>query len=373
MFIKNLIKNLFTSKMPYSDSVSYRRIIMINSMLILAIIVFFIFTYTNLFVIYDPIIALMDFLSALASIYALYRLRKNRNVPQAAFISVVVLIVFMISFTLKNENSHFGVIWSVFIPYFAILFNGKKIGLMLATFFYTVMIYLSFKGIGHWNEGAWEFIDFLRFTMSAVVLTYIIYMVEAAHEKADEELKKVRKHEEAILEELKNKAITDTLTGMYNRRYFKETIPKILKIAQRDEKYVSFFILDIDYFKNYNDYYGHQAGDEALKKVANALQSFLQRENDFVFRIGGEEFTGIVHIDRREEGKEWISKLNDYILNLGIEHLGSQLAAKKLTVSIGLCSKLVTQETDLEYFYKLADAALYSAKESGRNRLVACS
>lgn len=100
------------------------------------------------------------------------------------------------------------------------------------------------------------------------------------------------------------------------------------------------------------------------------LQSFVQKEEDLVFRIGGEEFAGLINRSSIEEGEALISQLNTEIENLNIEHLQSKLSTKKLTVSIGVCSELVTAKTDMEHFYKLADLALYEAKETGRNKML---
>lgn len=364
-----LLKNIFTSNILFNDTVSYRRVIVINAILILAMVSFTLFVIFHLLLTQNYPIAFLDFLSFLMSFFAFLHLRKKKNIPQTAFIVTLIIMTFTLLFTIKNQNSNFGIIWAFLPPFFAMLINGKKIGLFLIIPFYAVIYYLAYINIGIWNAELWGIMDFLRFVVATLLLTSISYVAESSYDMSDKELNLARESEVKVLKELKLQAITDALTGMYNRRYFNETIPKILKTAQREKKYISFFILDIDYFKNYNDYYGHQAGDEALKKVAKALQSFLQREDDFIFRIGGEEFAGIVHIDTPQEAKEWISELNTQILALDIEHLRSQLGIKKLTVSIGLCSKLVTQETDLEYFYKFADRALYRAKESGRNRL----
>lgn len=370
MLLKKIIKNFFTANMEYVDSVSYRRVIMINSMLLLSAIVFYIFTYANVFIIQEYEIALLDFVSANAALLTLYMLRRTKNVKAAAFISIVIIILFMIIFILKNQNSHLGIIWSIFIPVMAISFNGKKIGLAFSIVFYAIMFYLAYHGIGTWNHGEWAFVDFLRFTIASSLLTYVIYSSESAHEDADAELKKVRKRELDMLENVKIQAITDGLTGMYNRRYFNEVVPKLLGIAQRDKSYVSLFILDVDYFKNYNDHYGHHKGDEVLRKIAQELINFIQRDDDFVFRIGGEEFAGIVHARNQDESAKWISEINKKILELNITHDTTRLDIKKVSVSIGICTRLVTPETDITYFYKAADKALYQAKELGRNRTI---
>jgi len=370
MTFKKLIKNIFTSNIEYIDGVSHRRIIMINSMLILSATVFYIFTYTHIMLTQNYLVAFLDFFTATASLMTLLFLRKNKNVKQAAFISVIILMSFMIMFIIENKNSHFGIIWSIFIPFLAISFNGKNVGIVLTLIFYTILFYLAFSGIGIWNEGSWALIDFIRLLFSSTVLTLIIYLSESAHEAADRELSRIRENEKKILEELKSQAITDGLTKMYNRRYFNEVGPKLLAVAQRQQYSIGFFILDIDYFKQYNDYYGHHQGDVALQKIAKELMNVIKREDDFVFRLGGEEFAGMIHLSDSCETEDWLSKLTQNIVDLDIEHLNSELELKKLTVSIGLCLTKVTQETTLDQLYKNADDALYKAKNSGRNKIV---
>jgi len=370
MQLKKIIKNFFTANIEYVDSLSYRRVIMINSMLSLSILVFYFFSYINWFSIQEYTVAILDFVAATTSVGTLYLLRRTKNIKLVAFISVLIIMTFMILFIIQNKNSNFGIIWSVFVPYLAISFNGKRVGLALSTIYLSIMFYLAVDGIGVWNQGLWSEIDFIRFFVALSLFTYIFYLTESAHEDADKELEEVRKKEADMLKSVKTQAITDGLTGMYNRRYFNEIVPKLLGAAQRSETLISLFVLDVDYFKNYNDHYGHHKGDEVLCKIANALINFIQREDDFVFRIGGEEFAGLIHTHNKDESEEWIAKINQLIVNLEIEHKMSKLDMKKVTVSIGVCTAQASQEKDLDYFYKKADEALYVAKNSGRNCIV---
>ena len=277
----------------------------------------------------------------------------------------------MFLFILENKNSNFGIIWSIFIPFLAIYFNGKVIGLNFTLFFFSVMYTLAYTNIGIWNNGAWEFIDFIRYFVATSLITFLVYMSEEAHEEADIELAKVRTNEKKILADLQRLSITDGLTNIYNRRYFDEIAPKLLSLSERHTNALTLFILDIDYFKHYNDYYGHQQGDEVLKSVAKELLLFAKRNHDFVFRIGGEEFAGIVQSSKKEDNEKWIAQLTKRIEALNIEHAATLLPKKVLTVSVGVCTLQETSTaTDIETLYKKADDALYKAKESGRNRTV---
>lgn len=200
MNIKKLLKNYFTADISFNDAVSYRRVVMINSMLSISVVSFFIFTYLNIAVTHDYIIAALDFFTGFTSLFTLWLLRRHKDVRQAAFIATIILMTFMIVFISKNNNSHFGIIWSIFIPYFAIMFNGKKVGLYISIFYYAIMFTLAYEGLGVWNEGQWEFIDLLRFCIASTLLTFIIYVAESAHDEADRELAMVRENEKKYLQ-----------------------------------------------------------------------------------------------------------------------------------------------------------------------------
>jgi diguanylate cyclase (GGDEF)-like protein len=165
-------------------------------------------------------------------------------------------------------------------------------------------------------------------------------------------------------------AITDGLTNLYNRRFFNETLTREISRAIRDKNYLSFLILDVDFFKRYNDTYGHDAGDKALIAISNAMTKTLHRGGDFAFRLGGEEFGVLFSQCALEDSIRVADKIRKNIEALQIEHSNSQ-TAKHLTVSIGLLVvDFAKTSVDEHGFYTMADDALYQAKESGRNKVV---
>ena len=162
-------------------------------------------------------------------------------------------------------------------------------------------------------------------------------------------------------------SITDPLTELYNRRYFNIIFHQELKKAQENNQNITFIMIDIDYFKQFNDTYGHQCGDEALVEVAKILQSFTAKANDFVFRLGGEEFA-IISIDMDEEKVfEYLTSLNRAIENLKIAHSKNSVS-DFLTTSIGA---VVSNDKDatIDKLINIADKNLYKAKNSGRNAI----
>lgn len=168
-----------------------------------------------------------------------------------------------------------------------------------------------------------------------------------------------------IIEEL---SITDALTTIYNRRYFNDIFPKLINRAKRKNELICFLILDIDYFKQYNDTYGHQKGDSALIEVAKTIKNSLRRADDYCFRLGGEEFGIIFNADTKEQSIEFANNIRRSIENLKIEH-NSSSASSYLTISVGLVCKKALSIENYDSLYKSADDLLYSSKELGRNRV----
>ncbi|PUE66109.1 cache domain-containing protein [Arcobacter caeni] len=162
-------------------------------------------------------------------------------------------------------------------------------------------------------------------------------------------------------------SITDELTQLYNRRFFNSKIIEEINRAKRENNHFSFLIMDIDYFKQYNDTYGHQQGDLALEKVANILKERTNRASDFAFRLGGEEFGIITALDKIKV-VEFANLIKNEIENLQIEHKASKIS-KYLTISIGIVSKENKDIPSSDELYKQADDCLYEAKNLGRNSI----
>ena len=167
-----------------------------------------------------------------------------------------------------------------------------------------------------------------------------------------------------MLEQL---SMYDGLTQIPNRRFFDERYSVLAKEAKEKHSALAVMMLDIDYFKPYNDNYGHGKGDETLIKVAAALQSTLKRPEDLVARYGGEEFVVVLEDISLDGAKKVAQKLVESVGTLGIEHSYSE-AAPYVTVSVGLAYKDTTQVREKEELLKEADDALYRAKEGGKNR-----
>ncbi len=164
-------------------------------------------------------------------------------------------------------------------------------------------------------------------------------------------------------------AARDGLTGIYNRRRFDEHLDTVWQLAQREGVTLALLLVDIDFFKRFNDHHGHQAGDECLKAVASALRRSARRPLDFVARYGGEEFAVILYDPSRQYVQEIAQRVHTTIASLGIPH-GDSSVGSLVTVSVGVAYVAPTLERSTQGFFQLADEALYDAKADGRNRSV---
>lgn len=200
--------------------------------------------------------------------------------------------------------------------------------------------------------------------------------------KLREEMKKRKTREKELLgiskklkkanKKLEKMASMDGLTGLANRRLFDEILEKEMRRAKRKNTTISLIMADIDNFKDYNDNYGHQAGDECLKKVAKVIEKSTNRPGDLAARYGGEEFSVILP-DTNDKGAIKVAeKIRKNIISLEIEHARSEVL-DYVTLSFGVNSSKINSEIDkkrIEEFIEKADKFLYKAKENGRNMVV---
>lgn len=203
--------------------------------------------------------------------------------------------------------------------------------------------------------------DYLVKPVSQVIITAKI--------KAMERITDMRNQLAALNRELKVLSQKDGLTQLYNRRTFEELAEKQWKISSRNKSPLAVLLLDIDHFKQYNDYYGHQKGDECIKTIASVLSRSVTRPDDLIGRYGGEEFI-ILLPNTPEHGAHYIAEqIRKTVERLQLKHRASP-SHTCVTVSIGGASLNYTTGTTWAHQVGLADKALYSAKAAGRNRSV---
>ncbi|MDP3464788.1 MAG: diguanylate cyclase [Sulfuricurvum sp.] len=169
-----------------------------------------------------------------------------------------------------------------------------------------------------------------------------------------------------LIEEL---AITDSMTGLYNRRYYVKKIQEEMNRVKRHDTSIALMMIDVDNFKLYNDTYGHQAGDKVLTDVAGILKEYTSRSGEYAFRLGGEEFAILVSGMREEEYIDLGNRIRVEIEKMEIPHINNDISPF-VTISMGIALYDSVSEMTCEELYKEADIQLYKAKNNGRNRVM---
>jgi len=210
-------------------------------------------------------------------------------------------------------------------------------------------------------------VDYIKKPLNKIELRARVRSVLKLKQETDQ--RKAREQElfEAN-QKLERLSFQDGLTQIPNRRYFDEFLKKEWFRAMRQKRQVALSMIDIDFFKLYNDSYGHQSGDECLKKVANVLSDTLRRSADLVARYGGEEFVALLPDIDEASALKVSESMRSRVAGLGIVHKASE-CSDVVTISGGLAVMIPQKNTPPELLIEAADRALYRAKHKGRNRI----
>jgi diguanylate cyclase (GGDEF)-like protein len=266
------------------------------------------------------------------------------------------------------------VIMAAFSPAGEVPLIGGR--LLLASFFFYFMIGLRFRAAARANLLVFAalVIAFLAGTMPTATATYLMFtlftanIIGVAGSYALEHANRTAFLEHRQLSEV---ATHDGLTTLLNRAAFEDQIRRVWQQAQRDRQTVAVIMIDLDYFKAYNDRYGHIAGDECLRLVSSALREAARRRPlDFVARYGGEELVAVLYGADKAYGESISRSLLTAVRELRIPHANSA-TQPYVTVSVGVVSVDAYRLATHDAAVALADQALYAAKHEGRDRYVA--
>ena len=345
-----------------------RKYILLNILLVITSLLLFVFTVTNVLLGIHYNLLLINFIAFSANIYALYDMHTRHTFSRASIIGTINAFLLLLAIIHFGKGENFTLVWIIFFPVFAIFINGCKKGLRIAIAFYLIAFVMAYNGIGEWLNGLWNSSSFVRFVAANLGMLFITYLFEKSFEAAHQELMKNRDIEQKYIKALEEASIRDPLTQLYNRRHLDYLFHQQFLKAKEYQSYFAFFILDLDNFKLFNDTYGHIVGDEALKEVAKVLKDSMRRKSDSVFRLGGEEFAGLLMADSQEKIVQNIQQIRTHIQALQLEHKASSYGV--LTASFGVCIIHDFEKEDFDRMYKIADDALYQAKDKGRNCIV---
>ncbi|NUT62748.1 diguanylate cyclase [Herbaspirillum sp. C9C3] len=202
------------------------------------------------------------------------------------------------------------------------------------------------------------------------LLTVYLLRVVRMRDLAEEEIEKKNLSLKLLTENLRAQAMLDGMTGIPNRRYLDEQLQQVMHNASRSKSALSLVMFDVDYFKKYNDLYGHIQGDYCLQDIARTLRAVLRRHGDLAARYGGEEFALLLPDTDLAAAHRIAQKVLDAVRALKIPHQGN--AGGVVTISAGVMSCVARADMQIGDIFKAADRALYRAKENGRDRVEDC-
>lgn len=244
---------------------------------------------------------------------------------------------------------------------FAVFFGGYICGILSAsmTLFYSVYFFSE-------NHNLVQFSDVNLYKVIVILIALIAMVFTTGMIK--KKFTKQTKDLESINQLLYKKTISDELTGLYNYRYFLEQLTDMWAKGMEQKAPISMAMIDIDFFKKYNDYYGHQEGNNCIGKVSAILRNNVQCPGGFAARYGGEEFVVVMPNTDAKEAKRIAENLRLLVEQSDIEHIKSELY-RYLTISVGVATVTPTKEITFDELIKRSDSALYEAKKAGRNRV----
>lgn len=368
--MKPKLKELLTASFEFEEYNPYQtRVLILNAMFFIAIVVNTIFLLINFFITETYFLVWVN-LAIIAFLgFALYRLRQKDHYDFAVYVGNITLFIAFVFIAVLKQSEHYSLVWTYFFTPFAILTLGARKGLLLSLLFIVTVMAITASGIWVWDRGEWNLETFFRFSLAHFIMLYLLYAVQNSTELANEKIETMRNKEKRQLRLLEKLSITDTLTSLYNRRFFDEIFPKQIAKAEDHKGLLVFFTLDLDHFKQYNDTYGHQKGDWALMQFADVFKDAFDKKEDYVFRMGGEEFACLFLEYTNERVYKRIDLLMQKLRDRSIEHRG-KTPKGILSCSIGVYIKKPYDNREHQEIYRLADEALYRAKAEGRNRVV---
>lgn len=305
--------------------------------------------------------------AAVVAILYLTALRVRRRYP-VYFIGVLLIDAFVVFLIARSGGDISMLFWVFAVPITSFLLLGKNLGLISVSFTLaaalSVLLFRDRFGI----SGAPDLssVAIVRFSIAYGISGALSLSFEVIRERRTREALQRQEELATANERIERLSMTDALTGLSNRLYFDQYMPREIKKALRYRTALSLVLCDIDHFKKVNDTYGHPIGDLVLKDVASTLTENVRSDIDWVARWGGEEFVLVLpHCSARDAGilcERIRQKLEKRAIPTG-------KGAVRITASFGV-SELSERHNTIEDLYAVSDARLYQAKERGRNLIV---
>ena len=283
--------------------------------------------------------------------------RSTRAHRFAAALMVSSLMILMIYLVITGGKANTGPIWLLVVPPVTLFLNGIRKGLIMLAVFLSIIVYLFVWSDIALIEQVYSLEFKKRIVYVFITVTFLSSVYEYSRQQTYAEIQRLRK-------KFERQATYDPLTQLLNRRGLQKQIVAELARSDRQSSVASVILLDLDKFKQVNDTYGHDAGDDVLTNTADLLRRSI-RQQDYVSRWGGEEFLLVLPDTNQQNAQVLAEKIREKIANATIAFEQHTL---KVTASFGVSE--VTSSDNFEKAISLADKALYQAKNNGRNKVV---
>lgn len=326
------------------------RVRLFSAYLVLTLLVFGFFAIYNFAVANLYANGIADLIGLLLGFITIADYRYNQKVERTSWFVVLNVMLLSLAIIMISAKDFGILMWSIFAPVFAFFLLGLRRGLQATLLFYVLLMTHLFMVFGT-QINAHMLVEFVAVSLA---LCGVIYYYEL--------------NREVTYDLIHRASMEDALTGLHNRRWFNKRFESEYLRARRDQRPFYFFIMDIDRFKRYNDTNGHDMGDEVLRRISKILADSMRRSGDEAYRLGGEEFGGIINSESQEEALAHVERIRRDIEALNIEIAPG--SGQVVTASFGLSSTVPDERIRATEVYRLTDQALYRAKEQGRNRVV---
>jgi len=334
----------FISKHIPLNSYASRQYTLVMIFATLGAVTFGFFFCYSAFVLHHYKIALVDTICFVTSVASILFLKRTNRIELSILLVTAYYFIFFVAFTYFNKNESYGLIWNIFFCMIAINLNGHNKGLFYTFVLYGYIFLIAHEGIGVWQQGAWDKVAFFHYVFAMVLLTCVVYVMELALFRSHTKLQKM--------------AEEDELTQTYNRHKLREILQAEIERTQRHDTSLCVILFDVDNFKGINDTFGHNVGDDVLKRLAKIVKNAI-RVNDTFGRWGGEEFLLILPHLKLEDATKVCEKIRLLIAQSIFEKVDS------LTCSFGLC--VYEKEMNIDGLVNRCDKAMYQAKMLGKN------
>ena len=302
---------------------------------------------------------------SVVSVLVLKYLRGKPGMEKLKHLSVIIYMViyspieFLLSMS-EAHNSHYFINYMFFFLFVALIPRLRFREMLIFTVPYT-----SFNMFVFIREKL-PIDKMQQAIFITVILFFISQMLYRTHLTAFLDRIQIQ----LAYEKLETLSKTDSLTGIWNRRALDSRLEEIWQKCVESDKFITIMVMDIDFFKDYNDTFGHITGDECLKEIANAITGKLPGNDEIFARFGGEEFTLVMSGLPKEETYQFALELNQVVHECKMQ-AGNTEVSQYVTISIGLATYKPKEILSTSSLFKLADRCLYEAKNKGRNLVIA--